>query len=107
MVYTYDASLFHPWHAKLLVNVEFILAFFLLLRLCRSALFFILCSMLGTLVYTGHVREVGKAVQTLIRACSKMALHEIPLGLHWILREQIREHNLVCYLVCAEIVYRL
>ena len=96
---TYDTSL-HPWHALLLVDFEFALAYYVLGRMIRSALFFLTCTMLGTLVYTGHVKEVNRAVHRCLTPKSKKGpIGTISARFHSILHTQLREHNLVCYLV--------
>ena len=111
--YTDGDYTLHPWYVIIWLLWEYLFTFLVALRMCRSAMFFTICTLLGTIVYTGHVIEVGRSVWTLIRENECNAVHEekeeeeeammvggkIPLTKHTVLYNELHEHNLVCFLV--------
>lgn len=71
----------------------------------HCAFFFTLCSIFGTIVYTGHVIDVGGTVKRLIEqfklnSCPEEGLTTtLPFRFRALLELQLMEHGKVCYLV--------
>lgn len=78
--------------------MELQLVIFGLLQMIQSSAFFVNCTLLGTIVFSGHVKDVGRRIHSLVEKSnieSKLTLFNI----HYLLYKQLSEHNLVCYLV--------
>lgn len=104
VVITYDASV-HPWYSIGYAFFEVQFALYGLLQMIQSAIFFVNCTLLGTIVYGGHVMDVNREVKSLVNKSiidSKLMLSKV----HPLLYRQLNEHNRVCYLVirgCTEL----
>ncbi|KAH9409889.1 hypothetical protein TYRP_009634 [Tyrophagus putrescentiae] len=110
VVRSYDTSV-HPWYSIVYAHLEAHFGIFGLLQMVQSSAFFVGCTLLGTLVYAGHVKEVNRAVQAslALNRCSNLGAKPV---FHYtrttssLLNRQLNEHNRVCYLVmrgCAEL----
>ena len=110
VVRSYDTSV-HPWYSIVYAHLEAHFGIFGLLQMVQSSAFFVGCTLLGTLVYAGHVKEVNRAVQAslALNRCSNLGAKPV---FHYtrttssLLSRQLNEHNRVCYLVmrgCAEL----
>ncbi len=91
----------HPWYVYLWFACECLITFHIMVRLIQCALFFTLCSIFGTIVFTGHVIDVRSTVRRLIRQFrgSGGPGSCIPFRFRALLELQLREHGKVCYLV--------
>lgn len=95
----------HPWFVVLWFAGEVCASFCIIMRLMHCAFFFTLCSIFGTIVYTGHVIDVGRSLKRLIHQFKLSSAGEggtaatLPFRFRALLELQLVEHGKVCYLV--------
>ncbi len=97
-----------PWYSRLLSATDILLMVTGLTRMFMSALFFTNCTILGTIVYTGHVKEQYRVMRALIDRHSTLSSSRLPYSTsHYkVVSNHLVEHNKVCYLVvrgCIEL----
>lgn len=94
--------------ASVLYTFTVAVIYYCLMRMLRCALFFIYCSLLGTLVYTGHLTEIGDRVNRLLQAYSFQtgsfsgygSLMVFPVTYRPLFTLYfLHDHNLICSLV--------
>ncbi|KAH9405349.1 hypothetical protein TYRP_001197 [Tyrophagus putrescentiae] len=93
--------------ASVLYTFTVAVIYYCLMRMLRCALFFIYCSLLGTLVYTGHLTEIGDRVNRLLQAYSFQtgsfsgygSLMVFPVTYRPLFTRFLHDHNLICSLV--------
>lgn len=83
----------------LIVAIEIIcILHYSLIRLLQCALFFTFCTIIATLTYSGHVRELYKIVKIkVLKNRQQLTFSTIFINL----QKLLEDHNKVCYLVVA------
>ena len=91
------------WYGYIWINCEILLCLYLGLEFAQNALFFTMCTIMGTIVFAGHVIETNKTIWKLIEKyrCENLMLPSIPLPCRMIISNQMFEHNRVTYLVIS------
>lgn len=97
MILTYDLTV-HPLFSLFIFFIEILITVFSLLQIIQSSIFFVNCTLLGTFVYTSHVKEVNKSVKLLVYNKGKKGNLSFS-SVYQVIYRQLKEHNLVCYLV--------
>src|SRR5690625_3450705 len=77
--------------------VEACIMYYALQRMIRSAVFITLCTILGMIVYAGHIRELDELAKKLIRKFKRLNL--FPISNRIIFQNHLEQHNRICYLV--------
>jgi len=79
------------------VVMNSILTFHIVFGIVRHAFFFTYYSIIGTVVYTGHVIELNQSIMKLMGANRLTRL--MPHSSRLTIQQQLDDHNRVCYLV--------
>ena len=105
------------WYSFVCFYLEYQLLYYALNRLICKGLFFVYCTIIGTIVYSGHVIEIGQNVTKIINqykmkmkiqiqqhrfqslSLSSFITNNIPLHHTRTFYFQLHEHNRVIYLV--------
>ncbi|KAH9391892.1 hypothetical protein TYRP_022391 [Tyrophagus putrescentiae] len=98
------------WLSLGLIYMDFFSMIFGLVQMTQAAFFFTNCTILGTIVYTGHVRELYSQVEVMLAKYSSAGSTTISVlpvqRCYHVLANVLAEHNKVCYLVmrgCVEL----
>lgn len=95
--YHYPAWHLHSWLTILWVCFDLLLAWSLLLRLIRYAIFFTLCTLMGTITLAGHSLQMRRKVEKRLLATSFRRCRRLSPRWKGLLKEHLREHSLVTY----------
>ena len=99
------------WLSLGLIYMDFFSMIFGLVQMTQAAFFFTNCTILGTIVYTGHVRKLYSQVEVMLAKYSSAGqgstISVLPVQrCYHVLANVLAEHNKVCYLVmrgCVEL----
>ncbi len=94
MLFPFEGSRYYRLTFTFL-SLEFVIFGYCLLQMVSSAVFFAYCSLLGTVVYVGHLLEINAQVKrTLTFDGSQLKTTQRRL-----FRQFLRDHNLICFFV--------
>ncbi|KAH9397296.1 hypothetical protein TYRP_003606 [Tyrophagus putrescentiae] len=77
------------------LSLEFVIFGYCLLQMVSSAVFFAYCSLLGTVVYVGHLLEINAQVK---RTLTFDGI-QLKTTQRRLFRQFLRDHNLICFFV--------